>query len=142
VLSSEQIIIGVESYHFHNGRIRSGSSTSDMFEFSLEPVLGCQLDSALWLLLITFYGIFVKRCRPVTFLRRCRVITGTRYISKFSGYSVYHLGKLPFPRLSVLLRNIFEHVYPGRNELFLLKGPKHDQIECGFFYINPTSMGW
>ncbi len=23
-----------------------------------------------------------------------------------------------------------------------LKGPKHDQIECGFFYINPTSMGW
>jgi hypothetical protein len=22
-----------------------------------------------------------------------------------------------------------------------LKGPKHDQIECGFFYINPTSMG-
>ncbi len=23
-----------------------------------------------------------------------------------------------------------------------LKGPKHDQIECGFFYIKPTSMGW
>ncbi len=22
-----------------------------------------------------------------------------------------------------------------------LKGPKHDQIECGFFYINQTSMG-
>ncbi len=21
-----------------------------------------------------------------------------------------------------------------------LKGPKHDQIECGFFYINPSSM--
>ncbi len=26
--------------------------------------------------------------------------------------------------------------------LATLKGPKHDQIECGFFYINPTSMGW
>jgi hypothetical protein len=25
---------------------------------------------------------------------------------------------------------------------FALKGPKHDQIECGFFYIIPTSMGW
>jgi hypothetical protein len=23
----------------------------------------------------------------------------------------------------------------------ILKGPKHDQIECGFFYINQTSMG-
>ncbi len=23
---------------------------------------------------------------------------------------------------------------------YYLKGPKHDQIECGFFYINPSSM--
>ncbi len=28
------------------------------------------------------------------------------------------------------------------NKIITLKGPKHDQIECGFFYINPTSMGW
>jgi hypothetical protein len=27
----------------------------------------------------------------------------------------------------------------GQN--FSLKGPKHDQIECGFFYLNQTSMG-
>ncbi len=23
---------------------------------------------------------------------------------------------------------------------YALKGPKHDQIVCGFFYINPSSM--
>ncbi len=28
-----------------------------------------------------------------------------------------------------------------RGWLERLKGPKHDQIECGFFYINQTSMG-
>jgi hypothetical protein len=27
------------------------------------------------------------------------------------------------------------------NDSIILKGPKHDQIECGFFYLNQTSMG-
>jgi hypothetical protein len=29
----------------------------------------------------------------------------------------------------------------ARIKFVRLKGPKHDQIDCGFFYINQTSMG-
>ncbi len=37
---------------------------------------------------------------------------------------------------------IFNLIFVSISSVTVLKGPKHDQIECGFFYINPTSMGW
>ncbi len=60
--------------------------------------------------------------------------------------------RIPDPWSRIRIRNTgdfgFAQAVEGRVSYWLsmgaavLKGPKHDQIECGFFHINPTSMGW
>ncbi len=53
----------------------------------------------------------------------------------FRIFNSFIRGGRHFPLWTATVFRVFACVIP-------LKGPKHDQIVCGFFYINPTSMGW